>query len=190
MRRALLAFLLAWLPLAGAAGPDRPLVLVAKPELRDPVYGASVLVVRPVGNDQHVGFIVNRPTAMTLGNAFPGHGPSQKIVDPVYLGGPVGTEAIIALVQRAESPGGQSVEILPGLFAAFDEPTVDRIIESGAREARFVAGLVVWRPGELQAEIRGGAWFVREADASLATRRPDGLWEELVRQASRIRASL
>lgn len=46
---------------------------------------------------------------------------------------------------------------MPGLFAAYEESTVDRIIASGADRARFVAGLVVWRPGELEDEIKQGA---------------------------------
>jgi len=185
---ALFVLLLAWAALSRSTELSQPLVLVATPELRDPVYGASVLVVTPIGNDQHLGFIVNRPTAVTLGKVFPEHAPSQKIVDPVYLGGPVDVQAIFALVQRPQSPGGSSVQIMPGLFATLDAATVDRIIESGGSRARFVAGLVLWRPGELDAEIRQGAWLVREPDASLVTRNPDGLWEELVRLAGRIRA--
>jgi hypothetical protein len=31
-----------------------------------------------------------------------GSAPSRKVLDPVYLGGPVGTQVIFALVQRAD----------------------------------------------------------------------------------------
>jgi putative transcriptional regulator len=167
-----------------AADPSQPHILVAKPELRDNLYGSSVLVVKPLGGDQHVGFIVNRPTGVQLGKVFPEHGPSQKIADPVYLGGPFGSQAIFALVQRPESPGGNSVEVLPGLYAAFDAPVVDRIIESGGADARFVAGMVLWRPGELAHEIERGAWYVLEPDAHTAMRKPEGLWEELVQRSA------
>lgn len=184
MRSILLAVMLAWSALAHAADPTQPHILVAKPELRDVLYGSSILVVKPIGNDQHVGFIVNRPTRVQLGSVFPEHGPSQKIVDPVYLGGPVGADAIFALVQRPDSPGGNSLEVLPGLYAAFEAPVVDRIIESEADHARFVAGLVVWRPGELESEIKQGAWYVLEPDADTAMRAPEGLWEELVRSSA------
>jgi putative AlgH/UPF0301 family transcriptional regulator len=137
----------------------------------------------PLGRDEHVGFIVNRPTGIRLGSVFPDHGPSQKIVDPVYLGGPVGTQLIFALVQQPDSPGERAVALMPGLFAAFDAAEVDRIIESQADRARFVAGLVAWRPGELRAEIAAGAWYVLGADAALVMRKPEGLWEDLVRRS-------
>jgi putative transcriptional regulator len=190
MRKKIPAFL--FVLLLGASGLARaeevtgPVILVAKPELRDNLYGSSIVVVTPLGGDQHVGFIVNRPTDTTLGNLFPDHAPSQKVVDPVYLGGPLETGAIFALVQRASSPGGNSFELMPGLFAAYEAPVVDHIIESDAQRARFVAGLVAWRPGELQAEIDLGAWLVLDADAEVAIRAPDGLWEELMRR-SRLR---
>ena len=74
---------------AQAADLSKSMILVAKPELAHQLYGSSVLVVTPVGRDQHVGFIVNRPTEVTLGQLFPEDGPSQKVVDPVYVGGPL-----------------------------------------------------------------------------------------------------
>lgn len=191
MRAVLIAlFFVVSVPLAGAADLDRPLVLVAKPQLRDQIFGTTVLVVAPLGGGQHVGFIVNRPTNATLGKLFPEHGPSQKIVDPIYLGGPVAPGLIFALVQRASSPGGNSFELMPGLYAAYESAVVDRIIESEAQHARFVAGLVAWRPGELEAEIDLGAWHVLDADAKLALRKPEGLWEELVRRSQRLRNTI
>jgi len=180
MRTLLLAAMLAWSALSQAADLSQPLILVAKPELRDNVYGASILVVRPLGDDAHMGFIVNRPTQVSLGELFPGHDHSQKIVNPVYSGGPLGAEAVFALVQRPDTPGGMSVQILPGLYAAIDEDTVERIAATQPDRARFVAGLVAWRPGALEAEVEQGAWYVLEPDAALAMRNPEGLWEELV----------
>ena len=181
MRSIFLALMLSSSALLHAADLSESHILVAKPELRDNLFGSSILVVRPIGGDQHVGFIVNRPTGVTLGKIFPEHGPSQKIIDPIYLGGPIEAELIFALVQRSDSPGGNSIELLPGLFAAVDTPIVDRIIASEADRARFVAGLVVWRAGELADEIKQGAWYVLEPDADIAMRKPEGLWEELVR---------
>jgi putative transcriptional regulator len=185
----LFAVLAAAANVAQAADLSQSMILVAKPELVDPIYGSSVLVVTAVGQDQHVGFIVNRPTEVTLGQIFPEDGPSQKVVDPVYLGGPLNSQVIFALVERKHSPGGHSFELMPGLYAALDEDTVDRIIRTEADHARFVAGLVVWRRGELSTEIERGAWYVLPADTHLALRKPSqGLWEELVRR-SQLRAN-
>jgi putative transcriptional regulator len=184
MRALLLAMLLNAAAAVQAADLSKPLILVAAPELHDPVYGATVIVVAPLGDDQHIGFIVNRPTTITLGALFPDDGPSQKVHDPVYLGGPYEPGLVFALVERSKNPGGKSLELMPGLYAAADAATVDTIIKGDAARARFVAGLVAWQPGELAEEIERGVWYVLEPDARLALRKPtDGLWDELVRRS-------
>jgi putative transcriptional regulator len=178
---AALAALVAWATPAQAT--DRTIILVAKRQLNDPFYKATVLIVRPLGSDQHVGVIVNRPTKMTLGQLFPDHKPSQKVAEPVFLGGPSNASVIFALVNRSASPGGKSLRLLPDLYMAFESATVDSIIENDPAHARFVAGLVAWQPGELREEIKRGAWYVLEADPALVMRKPDGMWEDLVRRA-------
>lgn len=176
--------LLSWATPALPVDPSNTVILVAKRQLTDPFYRSTVLVVRPMGGDQHIGFILNRPTKMTLGQLFPEHAPSQIVRDPVYVGGPSNTSVIFAIVNRHDSPGGKSLQLMPEVFMVFEGATVDRIIENEAKQARFVAGLVAWQPGELREEIKRGAWYVLDADPALVTRKAtDGLWEELVRRA-------
>ncbi len=178
-----LATLVALATPSHAASPQDTVLLVAKRQLNDPFYKATVLIARPLGNDQHVGVIINRPTKMTLGQLFPDHKPSQKVADPVFLGGPSNASVIFALVRRPASPGGKSLRLMPDLYMAFETATVDQIIENDPARARFVAGLVAWQPGELREEIRRGAWHVLDADPALIMRKPDGMWEDLVRRA-------
>lgn len=180
----LLACALSWATPAAAAEISETVILVAKRQLQDRFYGATILVARAIGDDQHIGFIVNRPSKITLGQLFPDHAPSKKVVDPVYVGGPVNSGAIFALVRTSQNPGGHSVQLTADLFAVFDGAIVDRVIENDPAQARFVAGLVAWRPGELREEIKRGAWHLLDADASLVLRKPtEGMWEELVRRA-------
>ena len=160
------------------------MILVATPELADPIYARTVLVVAPLGGGEHIGFIVNRPTEMTLGKIFPEDPASQKVPDPVYLGGPVRPELIFALVERPNSPGGKSLAVMPGLYAAIEQKTVDKIIRGEPGDARFVAGFVAWESGELSDELKNGAWYVMAPDAHLVLDTPaPGLWQELVRRS-------
>jgi putative transcriptional regulator len=162
----------------------KTMILVAKRSLHDRVYGSTVLIVRPLG-ERHVGFIVNKPTSLTLGKLFPKHLPSQKVADPVYLGGPTGSEVIFALV-KGENPGARSLTLAPGLYLAYDSRVVDDVIEKQPQQARFFAGMVMWQPYELDEEIKRGLWFVLDAQPEALLRKPsDGLWEELVGRAER-----
>ena len=189
LRTLLFAVLAATATVAKATDLSEPMILVAKPELVDPVFGSAVLVVTPLGNDLHAGFIVNRPTPFTLGQLFPEGEPSQKLVEPVYQGGPLSPDILFALIERKENPGGKSFQMMPGLYAALDAETVDRIIRTAPNHARLVAGLVVWQQGELAAEVKRGLWYVLEPDVHLALQQPSqGLWEELV-SVSNMRAN-
>jgi putative transcriptional regulator len=104
----------------------------------------------------------------------------------VFLGGPVSPEVIFALVQGRDNPGGRSIKILDDLYLAMDSDVVDRVIEKQPAQARFLAGMVLWRPGELNEEVKRGLWFLHDAKADLVLRKPtESMWEELVGRSER-----
>lgn len=79
---------------------------------------------------------------------------------------------MFALVHKAHSPGGKSFELLPGLYVAHEATLIEDLIESEPASARLVAGLVVWQPGELRAEMKQAAELpVRFTISTTANRR-------------------
>lgn len=183
----LLVLLSAIASTAVRADEDLSRILVARPELQDQLYGASILITKPMPDGSSLGFILNKPTPLTLGQLFPEHMPSLKVRDPIFLGGPVGTEVVFALVKRPDSPGEGALQVAPDLYLAIEADTVDRIIEKESDHARFLVGMVVWRPGELQDEMKRGLWYELKTDASLVTgKKTEGLWEELVRRSEQM----
>jgi putative transcriptional regulator len=179
-----LAALLSPTPATSADGADEAVLLVAQPELMSPLYGSTILLAKPIADGAHIGFIINKPTTVKLAEAFPEHEPSKKVSDPLFLGGPAGLNRIFALVERHDAASDGAMQITPDLFLASEAKAVDHIIEAEADHARFFVGLVVWRPGELDDEIKRGLWFVDEPDAKLVlNKKTDGLWEELVRRS-------
>ena len=173
-------------PIAVCAEPttDETVLLVAQRELESDIFASSILVVKPTGDGGHVGFIINRPTTATLGDLFPEHEPSKKVVDPLYLGGPEGYNRVFAFVDRKDAAGKDALPFLPGVFLVADGNAVDKVIEGDPQHARFFLGLVTWRPGQLDEELDRGFWFVEKPDAKLILeKKTDGLWEELVRRS-------
>lgn len=160
------------------------IVLVATPQLLDPFYGETILIAKPLRGGQHLGFILNRPTRLSLADLFPEHEPSRSVLDPVYLGGPSEPSMVFALVADHDSPGHGSMQLAPDLYLAVAAQTVDHVIETASDHARFFAGAVVWRPGELDAELKRGAWYVLDLEPELVLRKKTaGLWQELVQRA-------
>jgi putative transcriptional regulator len=164
---------------ASATELEQPVVLVATDRPVGQGYRETVLFAARLPSGYHIGFILNRPTPAKLGTLFPEHAPSRKVVDPVYFGGPVLPEALFAVARRTPE-GGQTIPLMPGLVLAQDSATVDRVIEMMPNDARYFAGFVLWQPGELDDEVRAGAWEVRPADPSAVFNAdPERLWRDL-----------
>jgi putative transcriptional regulator len=188
--RKLALLLLASVALAAAGQEEEAVILVAHPSLLDVDYRQTVLIAAPAPNGGHVGVILNRPTRRPLATLFPEHEPSKKVLDPVYYGGPFSRGALVALVRSESTPGAGAVPMMKNLFMAFRARTIDHVIETTPNEARYYVGYVGWRPGELKNEIDRGLWSVLTPDLETVFRKnTEGLWEELLQQARRIRAN-
>ena len=178
---------------AMAQKPDEPeaVLLVASPGLRDPDYRQAVILAVPIDNDRHLGVIINRPTTRSLASLFPEHQPSKKVVEPVFLGGPMSRAAVVAVVRTEKDPGRGAIELTKEMYLAMTVNVVDRIIEQTPNDARYYVGYVVWRPGELRSEIDHKVWNVMSASPDIVFRKDTtGLWEELTRMSRAITASL
>jgi putative transcriptional regulator len=160
------------------------ILLVAKPAFQDPIYGQTILIAKPIGQGRHVGFILNKPTEISLAEAFPDHGPSKAVRAPLYLGGPAGVDAVFALVASHDSPGRGSMQFSPDLFIVIEADTLNHVIEYRAERARFFVGAVEWQSGELDEELRRGAWYVLDPEPDLVLpQKTDGMWQQLVQRA-------
>jgi putative transcriptional regulator len=177
--RKTLACLLLLLAACAARAQDleRPLLLVASPSLQGAYSQTALLVFSLRG--QHAGFILNRSTDVKLASVFPEHEPSAKVADPIYFGGPEMIDSLFAMVRS--NPGSGAVEVLSDLFVTAEAETLDRIIEQMPNDARYFAGFVGWKPGELAKEIEAGYWYVDQCDVAQVFRKDSGrMWEELV----------
>jgi len=166
---AILAFLLSGAALAQDL--DRALMLVAAPDLDGP-FRHTALVVMPVGEDRHIGFILNRSSPMRFETA------------PLYYGGPEMPAAIFAMVRK--DPGAPSLHLFGDVYVTGDQASVERIA-TGSEAARFFAGFVGWESGELAEEIDAGYWYVAEPDAAQVFSREtgEGVWSDLVKRVGR-----
>lgn len=151
---------------ARAAEIARPVILVAKPDLRE-FYQQSVVFAMPFGHGGHVGFILNRPTKATLSKLFPDHRPSSLVADVVMLGGPVNAGSVNAIVRSPAPPSPTAIPLVEDAYMVYTARDVDDAIEKRGNAARYLVGLVMWDPGELEQELARGFWFVLPARADM-----------------------
>ena len=180
----------AWAQSQGDEEPNTA-ILVAAPNLAEPMYQRTVLIVTAIEGGRYIGVMLNRPTRRSLASLFPEHGPSKAVVEPVFFGGPMSRSAVFALAKSPQGNGAGSIPMMKNLYLAITVNVVDKVIEETPNEARYYVGNVLWRPGELQDEIRRGVWTVHPADPSIVfDKDPAHLWDELSRLSRGIVASL
>ena len=191
----LAAVALLGLPPSAAQDRSGAALLVAKPGLTDPNFSETVVLVTQdagaVTPGGTAGVIINRPTNRSLASILPGER-FARYTEPVFFGGPVMNQGLFALY-RAGKPVGDSLTMLPGVFLALQPPTLDMLLQNPPQSIRFYSGLSGWAPGQLQAEIERGDWFVLNADPDTVfapETQARGLWRRLVRMARTITAGI
>jgi putative transcriptional regulator len=156
------------------ANPKNPALLVAMPQLDDPNFRKAVILVIDHTAEGAIGFIINRQSPLQLRGILAGNDFVVPENTPVWEGGPVlGTSGMILHNERM--PGVDS-EIAPGICLSSDRNLIQRYCDyyatpstnAGCRYPyRFLVGYAGWGPGQLDAEIRMGAWIQASIDKEI-----------------------
>ena len=160
-------------------------LIVATPDLEDPNFRRAVVLLLEHGREGAVGVVLDRPLDLTVAEALPTWSDYAAAPPVLFAGGPVEQDAAIAL-GRLRHP---CVDPAPfGRSVAGDLVTVD--LDAAPPEAegllvalRVYAGYAGWGPGQLDAEVATGSWFVLEAEPGDAwSDHPEGLWRSVLRR--------
>ena len=181
----LLATLMATvMPSRGAFAADaKPYFLVANPEMGDPVFRKSVIMMVPTTQAPLLaGVIINEPTGTSAQEVFP-HFPALKD-DPhsAYYGGPV-DDGRPTIALRTSHPPDMATQVFEDVYVSTDAGTITQILKDhkGASDLRIFLGRAQWLNEQLHSEIMEGAWYVVPADADqVFSADPTHLWRKLV----------
>ncbi|WP_437956065.1 YqgE/AlgH family protein [Sorangium sp. So ce119] len=148
-----------------------PGFLIASPPLGDPNFDKTVVLLAVHSEGGALGFVVNRPAPMTLGEllSFAGYGSDLKDPAPVYLGGPVQPSSgwilcldpALGAEESGVIPVGSRVRVTSSR-TAFDALAADAVRGAAAEDPRrrtVLLGYSGWGPGQLEREIAAGAWL-------------------------------
>jgi putative transcriptional regulator len=175
---------------AAAAAQPNGIVLVAKPGLPDPNFSETVVLVTHSDEGNPVGVILNRPSTLKLAEAAPRLRGAQNISEPLYFGGPVMRDVLIALFRSETPPAEASFQVVPGVYLTMHPAKIEALIAEHRTAMRLYAGFSGWAPRQLEAEIDTGSWYVLRANEALLFRHDTaGMWAELVAQASGARTA-
>ena len=186
--RLLAAACLALPPCAAAQQglPANGLFLVAKPSLADPNFARTVVLVTQTEDSSTVGVIINRPSALKLSQLLSHEFPTQNYRDPIYVGGPVMRQAIVAVYRADAVPEAPAFHVLKDVYLTMHPDNIQKLLADAKARYRLYAGFSGWAPRQLESEFMRDGWYVLPADeATVFREKTDGLWDELVERAMR-----
>jgi len=133
-------------------------LLIAGPQLHDPNFRRTVVLVADHGDEGAMGVILNRPSGMDVADAAPDLEQYVAVDTPIFAGGPVQPTSgvVLAEITEADEPIFEDVVLVPGLNELAD-------VIDGAGRVRVFAGYAGWGPGQLDAELDRDDWFVAPA---------------------------
>jgi putative transcriptional regulator len=166
--------------------PCRGKLLVATPELADPNFARTVVLVLEHTEEGALGVVLNRPTDTPLHESLPRWGDHAAAPGVVFVGGPVQPEAAIGLARTApDVPEIESIGFAP-LFGGLGTVDLERApddIEPSVEAVRVFAGYAGWGPGQLDGELAAKGWYVCDAaPGDLWTAHPNDLWRAVLRR--------
>jgi putative transcriptional regulator len=169
--------------------PKAGRLLVATPLLEDPNFRRTVvLVVEHEAEQGSLGVVLNQPTTVGVGQVLEEWTELATEPSVVFRGGPVAQDNALALAQipgRDEPVGWRALDGAPALarLGLLDLDTPPRLLAPGITSLRVYAGYAGWSPGQLEAEISEGAWYVLTAQpGDVFAARPEQLWRQVLRR--------
>ena len=160
------------------------MLLVASPELLDPNFTDTVVLVLDADADGAMGVVINRPSPVPVVSVLDGWDDIVAEPEVLFRGGPVSPDGALAVALLRERHA-----VPPGL-----RPVTDRLaivdlqgeaedIDGAVEGVRIFAGYAGWGSGQLEAEIEGGDWYaVPSLPPDPFQPDPSDLWREVMRR--------
>ncbi len=159
-------------------------LLVASRDLADPNFAHTVVLLVHYDAKGVIGLVLNRRTDLPLSKAFDKLKEAKERSDRVYLGGPVETPAVFALLQSPKQPEG-SEHIFGQTYMINTKSLFEQTIAARPDPASFhvYLGYAGWAQNQLRMEVAQGAWFIFQPDAgTVFSSDPDSLWPQMIRK--------
>jgi putative transcriptional regulator len=157
-------------------------LLVATPLIADPTFERSVVLLLAHGGEGAFGVVLNRPSETAAVELVPDWSPLVSAPGVVFVGGPVGREAVIGIAGRTSgSPRGYSSIV--GDLGTVDLHEPPDLLDDAWEGVRLFAGSAGWAAGQLEDEVQEGAWWPVDAEPDdVFSSDPGGLWSRVLRR--------
>jgi putative transcriptional regulator len=162
-----------------------PALLISMPQLIDPNFARTVVLLCEHAAEGAFGLIVNRPSQVTAAEAVQLEPPVERANElPLLIGGPV--EPQRGWILTASAPEDvESHELGSGLYLSASPVLLRRAITTrpAPRRTHVLAGYAGWGPGQLDQELADSAWLIVPVELDLIFEIPAAAaWEMAIRR--------
>jgi putative transcriptional regulator len=162
----------------------QPTLLLSMPQLQDPNFARTVVLLCDFVPEGAFGLVLNRPTEMAATDMVKLDPPIVRGNElPLCIGGPVEPER--GWILLAEQPAGEECRtVCSGVYLS-TSPSILRAVlsTSPAPRARVLAGYAGWGPGQLDHELAQSAWLMADVEIDLVFDVDSAaMWETAIRR--------
>ena len=161
-----------------------PVLLVAMPQVLDPFFHRSVVLLVQHEEEGSLGFIVNRVTGIKIEEILQGMdvGWQGDCEVMAHFGGPVQPQIGTVLFAPGRAETEAATEVHPGVSLTQHIGDLVRLAEMPPPQFRLLLGYAGWGAGQLIEEIQRNDWLTAPVHADLIfASDPDQVWADALR---------
>lgn len=154
-------------------------LLVASPQLLDPNFAKTIVLMVEHNEDGALGLILNRSTDVTIGQVWKQVSKTScERHDPLHHGGPCEGPLMILHMHKSAS----EVEISSGIYFSSEKDHVEWLLEQHDDPIKFFVGCAGWAPGQLESELATDSWLTVAATTNEIFNGSEDQWGTVTRQ--------
>ena len=162
-----------------------PGLLLAMPQLQDPNFERTVVLMVEHTEHGSFGLIVNRPSPVAVSEVMSSLG-VEWMGDPeasVWTGGPVMPGTGWLIHEPVGAPAGEgTLSVTPQIMLSTSPERLKTLATDPPGKVRFLMGYSGWGASQLESELAQGSWISAEATPDLIFGRPpEEMWEAAMR---------
>jgi putative transcriptional regulator len=170
--------------MSSATSTLAPVLLVSMPQMLDPNFSRTVVLLAEYGTHGAFGLVVNRQMPEPAHEVIRPDPPMDIRKDVyLYVGGPVEPNRAWVLTRHRELDG-DALEITDGVYLSAAPTLIRHALQSSPDpQVRLVIGYAGWAAGQLDDELASSSWLMAPVQPDLLFDIPiEAMWETAIRR--------
>jgi putative transcriptional regulator len=158
-------------------------LLIASPQMRDPNFHRTIILIVRDDDDGAMGLVLNRPLEMTLQEAC------DKVLDTPCIvegflqqGGPCDGPMMVLHAGHAYGETMGDLQVLPGVWFITNKDEIETLLADGEGALKCFIGYAGWGEGQLAGEMKAGAWLLHPGTVDSVFSEDQRQWSKLMIQ--------